>query len=253
MHFHTAAYCILNHFNLSPSLETPRLQELKVFPPPLADICLLSCFCSPKTLDAGQRDTELHSPRSRVAGDPWPGQGPGMLWGNQFGLPGQWGQTQMWYLCSLCQSCSSPSTSCTLAHPGANEQGQQLLSPGLRRSLQPHSAQLCQGEATGLADTILPPGTAFPAIPAAWVPSDHHFPTAPCSTWEAGMVPQGLWSHGWDLLPQGTQCSKCSALCPNHWWTSGLGCATDEGSQLGFTVPAVGKEQERWKMDILFL
>lgn len=30
------------------------------------------------------------------------------------------------------------------------ERGQQLLSPGLRRSFQPHSAQLCQGEAPGL-------------------------------------------------------------------------------------------------------
>lgn len=64
MHFHTAAYCILNHFNLSPSLETPKLQELKVLPSPLADICFLSTLCSPETLAAGQRNAELHSPRS---------------------------------------------------------------------------------------------------------------------------------------------------------------------------------------------
>lgn len=94
MHFHTAAYCILNHFNLSPCLETPKLLELKVLPSPLADICLLSCFCSPKTLDAGQRNAELHSPRSRVPGDLWLSQGPGMLWGTSLGSQAQHGQTQ---------------------------------------------------------------------------------------------------------------------------------------------------------------
>lgn len=142
MHFHTAAYCILNHFNLSSSLETPKLQELKVLPSPLADICLLSCFCLPKTLDAGQRHAELHSPRSRVARDLWPSQGPGMLWGTSLGSQTQRGQTQR-CICAPCARAApapAPLALWLILDPGVAEQGQQLLSPGLRRSLQPHSS-----------------------------------------------------------------------------------------------------------------
>lgn len=201
MHFHTAAYCILNQFNLSPSLETSRLQELKVLPSPFAYICLLSCFCSSKTLDAGQRNAELHRPRSRVAGDLWPSQGPAMLWGTSLGSQAQHGQTQSRGICAPCaRAAPAPAPLAlwlSILDAGAAEQGEQLLSHGVRRSLQPHSVQLSQGEATapGLAGTILPLGTAFPATPAARSPSDHHFPTVACGTCEAGMAPQGLWSH----------------------------------------------------------
>uniref|UniRef100_A0A663MZV6 Zinc finger protein 704 n=1 Tax=Athene cunicularia TaxID=194338 RepID=A0A663MZV6_ATHCN len=60
-------------------VSNPKLQELKVVSSPLGDVCLLSCFCSPKIQDAGQRSAELQGPRSRVAGGPWPRRGPGTL------------------------------------------------------------------------------------------------------------------------------------------------------------------------------
>lgn len=103
-----------------------------------------------------------------------------------------------------CAPCARPAPApaplalwLSILDAGAAEQDEQLLSHRVRRSLQPHSVQLSQGEATapGLADTILPLGTAFPATPAAPFPSDHHFPTVPCSTCGAGMAPQGLWSR----------------------------------------------------------
>lgn len=172
-----------------------------MLPSPFAYICLLSCFFSPKTLDAGQRNAELHSPRSRVAGDLWPRQASAMLWGTTWGSQAQHGQTQSRGICAPCaRPAPAPAPLAlwlSILDAGAAEQDEQLLSHGVRRSLQPHSVQLSQGEATapGLADTILPLGTAFPANPAAPFPSDHHFPTVPCSTCGTGMAPQGLWSR----------------------------------------------------------
>lgn len=224
MHFHTAAYCIFNHFNLSPSLETPKLKEQKVFPPPLADIYVLSCFCSPKTLDEGQSNAELQSPRSRGAG----GQVKA-----QFGLPGPVWPSRGVVSVLPCQSCSSPSTSGTLAqHPGrwggragpaaARSRAQEEFAATLR--------ELCQGEATA-------PGLAVPSCP--WDSLSSH-PSSPGD------------AHCWDL-PQVMQCPKCSALHRHRWGTSGLGCARDKGSELEFSVPSVGREQERWSMDVLIL
>lgn len=198
MHFHTAAYCILNQFNLSPRLGTPKLRELKVLPSPLAHICLLSCFCSPK---AHMEDKGMLS--CTAPGAEWWGpvakSGAWHALGNQSGLPGPaWPNRDVFPVLPLPEllqpqqllhsgSASCRTGSCSRLGPG-----------GVSATLSP----AVPGEATasGLTDTIPPLGTTFPATPAARVPSDHHFPS--CSTWEAGMAPQGLWSHCWDCCPR---------------------------------------------------
>lgn len=181
--------CILYLESLQPfpSVRNPKTGAERA-PFPLGRY-LSPCFCSPKTLDARQRDAELHSPRSRVPGGLWPSQGPGILWETSLGSQAQRGQTQR---CGICapSARAAPAPAPLAQHPGPWSHPGAGPAAALTRAEKEFSATLSPavpGRGPWAADTILP----LPAIPAARGPSDQLFPTVPCSTREAGMAPQG--------------------------------------------------------------
>lgn len=242
----------------SPRLATPRLQELKVLPRPLACICLLSCFCSLKTRgDAGWRSAELQGPRNRVVGGLCWRQGPGTLWGTSLDSWAQRGQAEERGTCARSARAAPAPAPAPLAlllsvlHAQAAERDQQLL-------FHTGSGGVCSNTRTSYAKEeaiILLLVRAFSATLPALFRSYRHFSTVLCST--------PLRGHGWLLKGCGLMAVTC---CPRWYiaqntqsfillidWTSGPGCVKDEGSDLDFSVPSVGREWERWKVDDLFL
>lgn len=153
-------------------------------PPPWADIYLLSGFCCPKTLDAGQSNAELESPRSRGAGGLWPSQ----ELGDQFGLPGpvwpsrgvvsvlplpELPQPQhLWHPGSASWALGRPSGAGSHSQPGSGGVCSHTQRAVPRRG---HCPWACR------CHPAL--GTAFPATPAAQTRSGHPFPNCARQGW----------------------------------------------------------------------
>lgn len=245
MHFHRAAYCILNLFNLPRSLETPRLQELQVLPPPLAHIRLLSRFCSPKPQ---MQDRAMLS--CKAQGAEWPSQGPGTLWGPLWAPSPSVAKHRDAGSVLPLQSCSSPGTSCTLAqHPGAGAAvwDQQLLPPGSGGVCSLTQPSCARERPLPWACRHLPLGTALPDLPAARIPSGHRFPRCPA-------LPGGRAGSSGLVVSAGTCCPRRCRAQSAHPSSQSLmdpRAGLCKGQRIRFSVPSVGRE--RWKMDVLFL
>lgn len=177
-----------------------------MLPSPVAYICLLSCFCSPKAREAGRRGAELQGPGSRGARGLWPRQGPGTLWGTVLeSRPGVAKQRDVvpvlaqpellllrpWHLshfrsasCTLGQR--SGTRSCSLAG------GQREFTATLERAM-PRRRPL----QIGLAATILPLTGAFSAtLPAPFVPTTTSPGCSAAHRWGGGGGSSGVVVSG---------------------------------------------------------
>lgn len=178
-----------------------------MLPRPVACICLLSCFCSPKTRGTGRRSAELQGHRSRVVGGLCPRQGPGMLWGTSLDSWAPHGQAGEHGTCARSARAAAAPAPAPLAlllsvlYAQAAERDQQLLS-------HTGSGGVCSNTRTSYAKeeaVILPAVRAFSATLPAPFRSYHHFSTVLCST--------PLGGHGWLLRGCGLTAVTCCPRC----------------------------------------